>query len=132
MKELYIDAIVENLDAVLSFVEESLEESDCPMKLMTQINIAIEEVFVNIAHYAYSQDVGGVNIRVIVDDDIRIEFEDHGIAYNPLEREDPNIALDAEARAIGGLGIFMVKKMMDEVTYARDGHKNILMIRKTI
>ena len=128
MKELSIDAKAENLGEVLEFVEGELE--DAPMKLQTQVAIAVEEVFVNIASYAYSPEVGEAIIRIAVDDEIVIEFEDKGIPYNPLEKTDPDTTRSAEDREIGGLGIFMVKKTMDTVEYRREGDKNILTIRK--
>ena len=132
MKELYLDAVIENLDRVLDFVNTELEAHDCDMKVQTQISIAIEEIFVNIAHYAYKPEVGGVSIRVAVADEIVIEFEDKGIPYNPLEKIDPDINRTAEEREIGGLGIFMVKKFMDSIEYRNIDKKNILTIRKGI
>ena len=130
MKELMIEAKTENLDAVLNFISGELENVDCPMKLQTQIAIAVEEVFVNIAHYAYKPEIGGVTIRVTVGNEVVIEFEDKGKPYNPLENNDPDITLGAEEREIGGLGIFMVKKIMDAVEYRNEDGKNILTIRK--
>ena len=133
MKELRIEAKTENLDAVLQFVSEQLENSDCPVKAQTQIAVAVEEVFVNIAQYAYSPETGGALIRVTVgDDEAAIEFEDKGKPYNPLEKDDPDITTGAEEREIGGLGIFMVKNIMDAVEYRRDGGKNILLIKKAL
>ena len=132
MKELRIEARIENFDAVLEFVNTELESADCPMKTQTQIAIAVEEIFVNIAHYAYSPEVGGAVIRVAVGDEVVIEFEDNGKPYNPLERDDPDITIGAEEREIGGLGVFMVKKMMDSVEYRREDNKNILAISKKL
>ena len=132
MKELIIDAIPENLDTVLDFVSAQLEESGCDIRLQTQIAIAAEEIFVNIAHYAYNPEVGGAAVRIAAGDEIVIEFEDSGNPYNPLERENPDITLGAEEREIGGLGVFMVGKIMDTVEYRHEGGKNILSIRKTI
>ncbi len=130
MKELTIDAKLDNLDEVLDFISGSLEEADCPMKLITQINIVVEEIFVNIAHYAYNPEIGYAKLRIKVDDVVEIEFEDSGVPYDPLAKEDPNITLSAEERNIGGLGIFMVKKIMDTVEYRHEDGKNILTIRK--
>jgi len=130
MKEMLIDAEVENLDAVLEFIAEELEA--VPMKLQTQIAIAVEEVFVNIAHYAYPPEGGEAIIRITVGDEIVIEFEDKGIPYNPLEKPDPDTTLNTEDREIGGLGIFMVKKIMDAVEYRREDDKNLLIIRKFV
>ena len=132
MKELSIEAKIENLDAVLEFVGAESEDADCPMKTRTQIAIVVEEIFVNIAHYAYGSETGGAVIRISVEDEIFIEFEDKGKPYNPLERDDPDITLAAEEREIGGLGVFMVKKMMDAVEYRREDDKNILTIKKTM
>lgn len=132
MKELIVDATAENLDTVLDFVSQELEANDCSMKLQTQIAIAVEEIFVNIAHYAYNPLVGGAVIRVAVDNEVVIEFEDKGAPYNPLEKEDPDITTGVDEREIGGLGIFMVKKIMDTVEYRHDDNKNVLVIRKVI
>lgn len=132
MKELTIDATLDNLDSVLEFVSTELEVNDCDMKTMMQVAIAVEEIFVNIAHYAYNPEIGGAVIRVSVGDEIVIEFEDNGIAYNPLEKIDPDITKTAQERDIGGLGIFMVKKIMDSVVYQHADNKNILTIKKVI
>lgn len=135
MKELTIAATVENIDAVTEFVDEQLEALDCPMKAQMQINIAIDELFGNIAHYAYNPDVGDATVRVEVMEEplsVVITFIDGGVPYDPLAADDPDTSLSAEERAIGGLGIFMVKKSMDEITYRYEGGKNILSIRKKI
>ena len=135
MKELTIAATVDNIDAVTAIVDEQLEALDCPIKAQMQINIAIDELFGNIAHYAYNPDVGEATVRVEVKEDplsVIITFIDGGVPYDPLASEDPDITLSAEERAIGGLGIFMVKKSMDEITYRYEGGKNILSIRKKI
>jgi anti-sigma regulatory factor (Ser/Thr protein kinase) len=132
MKELIIDAKTENLDAVLDFIAGELEAAECSMKLQTQIAIAVEEVFVNIAHYAYRPEVGGATIRITVGEEICIAFEDKGKPYNPLDTADPDITLGVEEREIGGLGIFMVKKIMDTVEYRNEENKNLLIIRKLI
>jgi anti-sigma regulatory factor (Ser/Thr protein kinase) len=107
-----------------------MEASDCPIKQQTQIAIAVEEIFVNICHYAYSPLVGGVSIRIFAGDQVTIEFADKGTPYNPLLKADPDVTATAEERAIGGLGIFMVKKIMDAVEYRHEDNKNILVIRK--
>lgn len=135
MKELTIPATIENIDRVTNFVNEQLEEIDCPPKAQMQIDIAIDELFGNIAHYAYNQKTGPATVRVEVTSapiSVVITFIDHGIPYDPLKKNDPDITLTSEEREIGGLGIFMVKKTMDEITYEyRDG-QNILRIRKDI
>lgn len=133
MKELKIDALTQNLDQVIAFLEEELEAMDCPMKTMLQIDVAVEEIYVNIASYAYTSGVGYAIIRVegLKDPDgVSITFIDEGIPYNPLEKADPDVTLAAEERQIGGLGIYMVKKSMDNMEYERTDGKNILTITK--
>ena len=135
MKELTIAATVENIEAVTAFVDEQLEALDCPMKAQMQIDIAIDELFGNIAHYAYNPDVGEATVRVEVQEDplsVIITFIDGGVPYDPLAAADPDTTLSAEERAIGGLGIFMVKKSMDEITYRYENGSNILSIRKNL
>jgi len=133
MQELEVEAKDDNLDRVLAFVDETLEEMECPMKVQMQIEIAVEELFVNIAHYAYGDQTGMAKITVEQEGSprgVRIGFHDEGVPYDPLAKPDPDITLSAEERQIGGLGIYMVKKSMDDVTYSREGTKNILHIRK--
>ena len=135
MKELTIAATTENIDVVTAFVDEQLEALGCSMKAQMQINIAIDELFSNIARYAYNPDVGEATVRVEVIEEplsVIITFIDGGVPYDPLGADDPDITLSAEERTIGGLGIFMVKKTMDEITYRYEGGKNILAIRKRI
>ena len=135
MKELTIAATVENIETVTDFVNEHLEALDCPIKARMQINIAIDELFGNIAHYAYHPKTGDATVRVEVIQEplsVVITFIDQGVPFDPLKNEDPDTGLSAEERDIGGLGIFMVKKSMDEISYVyRDG-KNILSIRKQL
>ena len=133
MKELVIEAKVENLDQVHAFVDEVLEENDCSMKVQMQIDIAVEELFVNVAHYAYAPAVGNATIRMETQEQPRaavITLIDSGAPFDPLAKPDPDVTLQAEDRKIGGLGIYMVKKSMNAVEYEyRDG-QNILTIRK--
>ena len=135
MKELTVEAKIENIEAVTDFVNEQLEALDCPMKAQMQIDIAIDELFGNIAHYAYNPEIGKATVRVEVIEDplaVTITFIDNGVPYDPLAKADPNTTLSAEEREIGGLGIYMVKKTMDEITYEyRDG-QNILAIKKNL
>ena len=135
MKELNIAATVENIEVVTDFVNEQLEALDCPMKAQMQIDVAIDELFGNIAHYAYNPEVGDATVRVEVIEDplaVVITFIDKGVPYDPLAKEDPDITLSAEERGIGGLGIFMVKKSMDEITYEYKDGQNILAIKKNL
>jgi anti-sigma regulatory factor (Ser/Thr protein kinase) len=135
MKELTIAATVENIEVVTDFVDQQLEELACPMKAQMQINIAIDELFSNIAHYSYNPEVGQATVRVEVVENplaVTITFIDNGIPYDPLAKEDPDLTLSAEERQIGGLGIYMVKKSMDEITYEYKDGQNILSIKKCI
>ena len=133
MKELTIAATVENIGTVTDFVNEHLESYDCPMKAQMQIDIAIDELFGNIAHYAYNPETGDATVRVEVVEDplsVIITFIDNGMPYDPLAQSDPDTTLSAEEREIGGLGIYMVKKTMDEIIYEYKDGQNILKIKK--
>ena len=133
MKELIVDATIENLDRVIQFVDDDLEAADCSMKIMLTINLSVEEIFVNIAHYAYTPNIGKAVIRMEISDNpsmLSLTFLDQGIPYNPLEKEDPDVTLSAEERQIGGLGIFLVKKSMDDVQYEYKDGQNIFTIKK--
>lgn len=135
MKEMTIPATVGNIEKVTAFVDEQLEQIDCPPKAQMQIDIAIDELFGNIAQYAYNPDIGPATVRVEVTQEpisVVITFIDHGVPYDPLKTAEPDISLSAEERAIGGLGIFLVKKTMDEITYEYKNGQNILRIRKDI
>ena len=135
MRELTVDASIENIQAVTEFVDEQLEAMECPMKAQMQIDIAIDELFGNIAHYAYGGDEGEAQVQMDVSQDPRccqVVFRDKGIPYNPLEKEDPDISLSAGEREIGGLGIYMVKQYMDKVEYRYEEGYNILTIEKRL
>jgi len=135
MKELTVNATVENIPEVTAFVDEQLEALDCPMKVQMQIDIAIDELFSNISHYAYNPDVGPATVRVEVQEDpmaVISTFIDNGVPYDPLKKDDPDTTLSAEERDTGGLGIYMVKKSMDEVVYEYKNGQNILKIKKRI
>ena len=134
-KEESFDAKDECLDAVLDFLEEELNKNECPIKASTQIKIAIEEIFVNIAHYAYPDKDGKVKIMISFNEkekQFTIHLIDNGIPFNPLLRDDPDITLSAEDRQIGGLGIYLTKKTMDNVLYTYENKQNILTIIKKI
>ena len=135
MKELTIAATVENIGIVTEFVNEQLEALDCPMKAQMQIDIAIDELFGNIAHYAYHPEVGNATVRVEVTEEplaVIVTFIDKGMPYDPLRAAEPDITLSAEERDLGGLGIYMVKNSMDEITYEYKDGKNILSIKKKL
>ena len=135
MKELTIAATVENIETVTEFVNAQWELTDCPIRAQMQIDIAIDELFGNIAHYAYNPEVGNATVRVEVSEDplaVIVTFIDNGIPYDPLRKDDPDITLSAEEREIGGLGIYLVKKSMDEISYEYKNGQNILKIKKNI
>lgn len=135
MKELTVDAKVDNLKKVLSFIDGELEEALCPVKTMMQIDIAAEEIFVNIASYAYGDGGGTARIRFSLEEDPKravISFYDNGRPFDPLAKPDPDITLSAEERQIGGLGIYMVKKSMDDVSYKYENGENILTIVRNL
>ena len=135
MRELVTEARRESLPKVLAFIDEQLEAAGCPMLTQMSIDVAVEETFINIASYAYDAQDGTAVVQVTIHEDplcAEITFIDGGQPYDPLLREDPDITLPREKRKRGGLGIFMVKKTMDDVFYEyRDG-KNILILRKTL
>lgn len=135
IREFSIDAKVDNLHQVLAVIDEELEAAQCPMGTQMSIDVAAEEIFVNIASYAYTEGVGSAKIKVTMEDDpkkIIISFADSGKPFDPLAKPDPDITLSAEERQIGGLGIYMVKKSMDEVTYKYEAGENILTISKLL
>ena len=128
-------AKTEALPDILGFVEETLEGYGCPMKIQMAVCVAIEEVFVNVAHYAYGNGEGDMNLGIGFDEEnhaITFRMTDKGIPFDPLKKPDPDITLSAEEREIGGLGIFITKKTMDSVTYAYENGENILTMIKTI
>ncbi|MDR0951861.1 MAG: ATP-binding protein [Oscillospiraceae bacterium] len=129
MNELIVDASLDKLDEVLEFVEGAM--GALPPKACMQLNIAVEEIFVNIASYAYAPEKGSVRIRAEeAPDGTIVVFLDGGVPYNPLEHRDPDITLPAEQREIGGLGLLMAKKMTDEITYRYENGMNILTVKK--
>ena len=135
MKELTLRATVGNIPRVTAFIDELLEQAGCSVKAQMQIDVAIDELFGNVAHYAYSGAAGDATVRFAFDSAARavtITFIDSGVPFNPLAREAPDITLPAERRAVGGLGIFLVRKTMDRVDYQRRDGMNILTITKTI
>lgn len=135
MKELTIQAVPEALDEVMAFVNEKLEEHECSPKIQFQVEVAVEEIFTNIANYAYNPEIGAATIRIEAGGEplaVTLTFIDHGVPYDPLKKPDPDITLSAEERQIGGLGIFMVKESMDNVEYEYKDGQNILTIKKNL
>ena len=133
--ELVIEATDENLSTVQSFVEERLAAAGCSPRAQKQVRVAVEEIFINIAHYAYAPDTGRAAVRVTLSGDpasATISFADRGVPYNPLAKPDPKVDLPARERPIGGLGIYMTKKLMDDVSYEYVDGQNILTMKKNI
>lgn len=135
MSEIVIPAKVERLDEVIEFVETNLQAHGCPMKIVVSIDIAVEELFVNVASYAYpDREDGMATLRMAFDADnkgVTMTLIDSGIPYDPLAKADPDVTLSAEERKIGGLGIFMAKKSMDNISYIYEDGQNKLSIYKT-
>ena len=132
--ELKIEAVVNNVDKVTDFVNEQLEEMDCPMRAMTQIDIALDELFSNICRYAYGDEVGYATVsvrRAPQENAVLITLEDEGIPFDPLAVEEPDTTLGIAERGIGGLGIFLVRKTMDDIAYEYKDGKNVLTIVKS-
>ena len=129
-----VEATLEKLDTVLEFVEVNLEAMDCPMKVAMKIAVCVEELYVNIANYAYDGQIGKCRIDIEYDEKlpwrVRISLTDSGKYFNPLDKEAPDITLDVEEREIGGLGIFMVKNIMDNISYERKQENNIIIMEK--
>ena len=128
-------AKTEMLSDVLGYVEQTLEKFECSMKIQTALCVAIEEVFVNVAHYAYPDSEGDMTLHIGFDEGSRVvtfRMEDGGVPFDPLKKSDPDVTLSAEEREIGGLGIFITKKTMDAVSYAYENGKNILTMMKNI
>lgn len=134
MSEKTFSADDKALPEVIAFVENELEKACCPMKTAMSLTVAIEEMFVNVAHYAYPNGSGTATLAIKHNADkneIMFRMTDSGVPFNPLEKPDPDVTLSAKERKIGGLGIFMMKKTMDEVFYANTNGENILtMIKK--
>ena len=133
MSRLEIEAKVENLTAVTEFIDGFLEAADCSMKVQMQIAVAIDEMFCNIARYAYPAGTGNATVQVELEKEppaVVVTFIDRGTPFNPLDKPDPDITLTAEERAAGGLGIFLVKKTMDDMSYEYRNGLNILRIKK--
>ena len=135
MYEYETEALIENIPVVTQFIEEKLEYFECPMKVITQIDVAVDEIMSNIALYAYKGNVGFVRVNIEKSSDpdrVEVTFTDGGMPYNPLEQEAPDTTLSAEDRKIGGLGIFIVRKTMDDVVYKYENDQNQLKLIKNI
>ncbi len=135
MREWTLDATVENIGPMLEFIGSYLDSLNCPMKAQVQLNIAADELLSNIARYAYQPSVGPVTVCAEVMREplaVVLTFIDRGRPFDPLKSTDPDISLSSDERELGGLGIYIVKKSMDEITYAYQEGRNILRIRKDL
>jgi sigma-B regulation protein RsbU (phosphoserine phosphatase) len=135
MNRITVEAKTDELDTVTDFVEENLAPYDCPMRTLLQLRLAVEEIFVNIASYAYSPEVGEAEIRCeVLEDPLRvvIQFLDSGTPFDPLAKEDADTSQEALMSREGGLGILLVKNTMDDVQYSYEDGKNILTILKKL
>ncbi len=140
LNNLSSDAVVKSfvaedasLPMIMEFIESELEKDFAPMKVSLLIETAVEEMFVNISHYSYKEGKGEATFIVRhYDDKIEVSLVDSGVPFNPLAKEDPDVSLSAEEREIGGLGIYMVKKSMDEVYYQRQNDKNVFTMVKKV
>lgn len=135
MKELTIRAKTENLEKVQEFVREELKRCNVSARSRMKVELVVEELFVNIASYAYPSGEGDATVQVEVDvpaKSVSITFIDSGIPYNPVEKEDPDITLSAEERTLGGLGIFLAKQSTNEMKYQYEDNRNILTITKEV
>lgn len=134
VKTFVFDATDENMDNVNNFIHSMLP-AGVDKTLLNKLDLAVEEIYINIAHYAYHPEQGTVEILCDRKENegkvqLSITFKDRGKPFNPLEREDPDITLSAEERDIGGLGILLTKKFMDNVTYSYSEGQNILTLYK--
>ena len=135
MKELTVEADRKNLLAVQAFIDGELEAADCPMATQITIDVAVEELFVNVADYAYDGKTGVVTVQVTMHEEplsVEITFIDGGKPYDPLAKPDPDVTLAAKDRQKGGLGIFMVKNSMDDMKYEYKDGKNVLTLVKNL
>lgn len=133
MRELTLEAAVEHIPELTQIVDAELEKAGCPPCAQTQIDVAVDELFSNIAAYAYGESGGSVTVQIRVDRAGRaaeLTFMDGGVPYNPLKQKDPDVFLAIENRNLGGFGIFIVKKSMDQVRYEYKDGQNCLTVRK--
>ena len=135
MRELTVEANTKSIPTIIDLINEELDQLGCSPKSKAQIDIAVDEVFSNIANYAYGEEDGQVTVRLEAENNgqvVNLVFLDKGMPFNPLEHDDPNVLLPARERRSGGLGIYIVKNSMDEIRYEYKDGKNILTIRKTL
>ena len=123
------EAKIENYDELCSWIENARAKWNISKELSNKMDICVEEIFANILHYAYPDKNGIFEVELKkLDKNIIMEFQDEGVVFNPLDKPDPNLHLPPEKKALGGLGIYLTKKMSDDVAYKRENNKNILTI----
>lgn len=135
MTEWTFEAAAENIPQLTELIDGQLEALDCPMKAQMQIDVAVDEIFGNIARYAYGDGRGDATVRFDFDGTSRIasiSFMDRGMPFDPLKKADPDVTLSVEEREVGGLGIYLVKKTMDDMKYRYENGMNILTLYKHI
>ena len=135
MKELEIEALPENVDTVKEFIFSEIKDYNIAQKTRMAIELSVDELFINIASYAYNPETGMAKIKVDMEKHtptLVITFVDKGVPFNPLEKKDPDITLPAEERKIGGLGVFLAKKKMDDIRYEYKDGQNILTMKKKL
>ncbi len=135
MKELTVGASFDQIEVVTDFVNETLRALGCSVRARLQLDVAIDEIMSNIVRYAYSPGTGSVTVRLEALENptaVRLSFIDRGVPYDPFTAKQPDVSAPAEERAVGGLGIYLVRKTMDEVRYEYLDGQNILHITKRI
>ena len=135
MNNYIVDAKLELIDEMINPIISSLEEIEANPKAVYQVNLALEEILVNIAKYAYPSNEGKIDISFEISDDktqLKVVIKDKGKKFNPLEKEDPDLDSSVEERKIGGLGIYLVKKMVDDIKYQRINNQNVLEFIKKL
>jgi serine/threonine-protein kinase RsbW len=134
IKSLRLQNKLEELETISLFIDELSEIWEIPMAIAMSLNLVLEEAFTNVVNYAYDdKNLHTIEIDFEKEDNVlSIKIIDDGKAYDPTQNADPDVTLSAEERSIGGLGIFLIRKMMDEVAYERSGNKNILMMKKNL
>ena len=132
MKEMTVEANTDRLDEIIDFLNAELDSHNCPAELQNQIDVAADEIFTNIANYAYKPESGKTAVGIAIGNEVLLRFEDSGKPYNPLESTAPDLDKPLMEREIGGLGVFILKKFMDTINYSRVDNKNVLVMTKRI
>ena len=133
--EKTMQASLESIPEITGWVDQLLTKAGCTVKARRQIDVALDEILSNIARYAYPEKEGSMTVEIDMDEEtgmLSLTFRDEGVPFDPLAKEEPDVTLGVRERAVGGLGIFLVKKMMDEVIYRREGKENILRLYKKV